>query len=144
VKQFVHFIIVRSYWQFCFHLWRESNIGNTFFYEWCNKLNFFVLFIDIKSSIFCRLNMLIKYRTGVVRCSRNAKCMSRTSMIVSRSIVHMRSSFTFKRPIPRWRPIIGVNRSRQMMDIIGKNDVITLADYHHRFQNSSLGMIDFS
>jgi len=108
-------------------------------------MKFFVLFIDFKSNIFSYLNMLIKYRSGVVRSSRNTTCISRTGIVVSRSIVHMRSSFTFKQQrIFKWRPTIYVNPSMQAVDIIGENGIITLENYNPIFQTSALGMINFS
>jgi hypothetical protein len=87
--------------------------------------------------------MLIKYRSGVVRSSRKGRCMSTIGMGVSRPLVHMRSSFTFKSKKFTWPPTIYVNRSTQTMDISGNNDVFTLTDYDPRFQSTyTLGMIN--
>jgi hypothetical protein len=86
--------------------------------------------------------MLIKYRSGVVRSSRNARYISRIGILVSRSTVHMRSFFTFKRPVSKWRPTICV-KSIQAMNIIVENDVITLTDHNPVVQNFALGMIVF-
>jgi hypothetical protein len=87
--------------------------------------------------------MLIKYRSGVVRSSQSARCMSKIGMGVSRPLVHMRSSFTFKSKKFTWPPTIYFNRSTQTMDISGKHDVSTSTDYDPRFQSTTLGMINF-
>jgi hypothetical protein len=86
--------------------------------------------------------MLLKYRSGVVHSTRNISRMCRTDkVVVSRPIIHMRSSFTLKKSMPTWPPTIKVNQS---MHITGKNNIITLADYHPVFKNSSWGICNHS
>jgi hypothetical protein len=86
--------------------------------------------------------MIIKYRSGVTHSKRNAKCMSIISKNFGRPIVHVRRFFTFKQTVSNWPPTIYVNKPRQMINITGKNDIRTSADYHSGFKNPSLGMIN--
>jgi hypothetical protein len=80
--------------------------------------------------------MLIKYRSGVLHSTRNARCMNHIRRkIFGRSIVHMRRFFTLKQMISTY-----VNRSMQMIKLTEKNDIRTLLDYHPDLTSSPLGM----
>lgn len=87
--------------------------------------------------------MLIKYRSGVVNASWNARHTRRACMVMNRSIVHYRSSFTLKTKVFTRSLTTGANQSLQVMNITVNNNPITLADYHPMFQNYDWGMITF-
>ena len=65
---------------------------------------------------FCHLSMLIKYRSGAIHYARNVRRIKGIAKVVSRPVVHIRNSFTFKQPTHRWPPTIFVNRSTQTDD----------------------------
>lgn len=88
--------------------------------------------------------MLIKYRCGVVYSSRNRRYRNRIGVVIGRSTTHMRSSFTFKRSVPKWRPTIRVHRSEQVVDVAIVNNVTTLTHSDPESWNSIFGMIWFS
>ena len=87
--------------------------------------------------------MLIKYRSGVIHSAQSIKCINATEKAGRRTIVHMKSSFTFKRPISRWQPVICINRSTPKMSTSGKNGVLSMSHYHSILENTPLGMIYF-
>lgn len=74
--------------------------------------------------------MLIKYRSSAVHSIRNNICMCKTRKAVSRSIVHTKTSFTFKQRIPRWQPSVRDHQKVQMMNTISKNNVLILINYY--------------
>lgn len=105
---------------------------------------FFLSITDVKANIFCCVNMLIKYRSDLVHSARNIRCMNTTGRVVRRTIVHMKSSFTFKRRISKWQRVIWANRSEPKMNIFSKNGVLALPYNHADFENPFEGVIHFA